>query len=392
MYILFDTKNYYVHSCGWLKQAFFGVLMLLASTAIGQSNSVRITIAVTPPYSTRISDYTSQPNKIIATVQSLAPDRTLRVYLSGSISSDGGVSISTRPGHKPAQPILLRPGVPVMLNMNNIGDIFNENNLVYGGITREEIIYGNGLPEDSYVICFQAFDYATNQPLSEEEPMGCSAPFSVTSIEPPVILQPLCQDTLRALQPQNVLMSWTRPVGAPVNIQYRLLMIEVLPSDMDINAAMNSASHPVFYETTIMANAFVYGPAQPALVEGKTYAFQVTAIDPSGRASFRNGGTSEVCSFTWKKHLIGVIEPQWNIDLKPNTNIVYVGNTQIVAPIQIQSTTVKGKLKYKYLETGGPNNYALAGATIRLVVARAEMMRNKPPIVQNLKKYFSGRQ
>ncbi len=389
MCILSENKKSRSNNFEWFRLLMAWAMLLLSATTFSQSYPVRITVAVTPPYSTRISDYTSQPNKIMATVQSMAPDRTLRIYLSGSISSDGGISISTRPGYKPPQPILLNPGMPVMLNLNNIGDIFNENNLVYTGITREEIIYGNGLPEDDYVICLQAFDYNTDQPLSEEEPMGCSAPFGITSLEPPVILQPLCQDTIRALQPQNVLISWTRPVGAPVNLQYRLLMIEVLPSDMDINAAMNSASHPVFYEANIMANAFVYGPAQPALVVGKTYAFQVTAIDPSGRASFRNGGTSEVCSFTWKRHLNIIVDPYLNLEFDgPGYNVITIGDVQIFAPPQLVSTTVKGKLKYKYLETGGPNNYSLAGATIRLVVARAEIMRDRPPIVQNLKNIF----
>ena len=390
MCTLSENKDNHSQSCIWFRPVILWTLLLLATTAIGQSYPVRITIAVTPPYSTRISEYTSQPNKIMATVQSLAAGRPLSIYLSGSISSDGGVSISTRPGYKPAQPIILNPGTPMLLNMNNIGDIFNENNLVYAGITQEEIIYGNGLPEDSYVICLQAFDYATNQPLSEEEPMGCSAPFNITSLEPPVILQPLCQDTLRAIKPQNVLISWTRPVGAPFNTHYRLLMIEVLPSDRDINAAMNSASHPVFFETNVTANAFVYGPAQPTLVEGKTYAFQVTAIDPSGKASFRNGGTSEVCSFTWKKQLNVTINPQWNIDPqligggKPNTNLVIVGNTPIVVPAQLQPTTLNGTLYYSYIEKGGPNNYPLAGATIKLMVARAEILRDKAPIAQNL--------
>ncbi|MDY0103500.1 MAG: hypothetical protein RBS07_11215 [Lentimicrobium sp.] len=388
MCTLSENKNSHSNCCGWFRLAILLAMFLPALTTIGQTYPVRITIAVSPPYSTRISDYTSQPNKIMATVQSMAPDQTLSVYLHGSISSEGGISVSTRPGHKPAQPILLRPGMPVMLNINNIGDIFNENNLVYEGITPEEIIYGNGLPEDQYVICLQAFDYSTNQPLSEEEPIGCSAPFGITSLEPPVILQPLCQDTIRALQPQNVLISWTRPVGAPVNLQYRLLMIEVLPSDMDINAAMNSASHPVFYETTIMANAFVYGPAQPALVAGKTYAFQVTAIDPSGKASFRNGGTSEVCSFTWKNRIIRDIDTQPNYFQEANTHLINIDGVQVVAPVQLITTTVKGKLKYKYKETGGANNYALAGATIRLVVATAEIIRDKPPIAQNVHNIF----
>jgi len=131
MFTLSENKDNHFRTFIWFRPVILWTLLLLASTAIGQSYPVRITIAVTPPYSTRISDYTSQPNKIMATVQSLAAGRPLSIYLSGSISSDGGVSISTRPGYKPAQPIILNPGTPMLLNMNNIGDIFNENNLVF---------------------------------------------------------------------------------------------------------------------------------------------------------------------------------------------------------------------------------------------------------------------
>ncbi len=272
-------------------------LWLLPLPAGGQVN---VSIHITPPYSTKISDYTMQPNKILATLVNVTPDfQALQVYLGGSIQGEGGIRISTRPGSRPADPITLQPGVPYILNPSNLSAIFSPDQLVYEGITQREIIYGNGLPEDVYTICLRVYDYTSQQPLSEEAPSGCSNPFEVRSLEPPLILLPYCQDTVQALHPQNVLITWTRPAGAPLNVQYRLRIVEIHPPGHDPNDALNSASAPLFLETNVMGNAFVMGPAQPAMVQGKTYAFTVTAFDPMNRIAFRNRGTSEVCSFTY---------------------------------------------------------------------------------------------
>jgi hypothetical protein len=74
----------------------------------------------------------------------------------------------------------------------------------------------------------------------------------------------------------------------------------------DLNDAM--FSQPPFFETEVSTNVFLYGPAQPSLVEGKTYAFLVTAFDPMGQMVFRNGGRSEVCSFIWGTYSTGITD------------------------------------------------------------------------------------
>jgi TANFOR domain-containing protein len=137
-------------------------LWLLPLPAGGQVN---VSIHITPPYSTKICDYTMQPNKILATLVNVTPDfQALQVYLGGSIQGEGGIRISTRPGSRPADPITLQPGVPYILNPSNLSAIFSPDQLVYEGITQREIIYGNGLPEDVYTICLRVYDYTSQQP------------------------------------------------------------------------------------------------------------------------------------------------------------------------------------------------------------------------------------
>ncbi|MGE5318145.1 MAG: TANFOR domain-containing protein, partial [Chloroflexota bacterium] len=173
------------------------LVVLKPVTLKAQSNSIVVTVAVTPPYSTKISDYTSNPGKILVYIRNISPaGGTAMIYLQGSITGESGIRVATEEGYKPLQPLAVPPGQQVMLNVDNIGDVFDENHLTYEGITREEIISGNGLPEDFYTICLRAYNYYNDEPLSAEEPSGCSAPFHVMDVEPPMITSPLCGEEI----------------------------------------------------------------------------------------------------------------------------------------------------------------------------------------------------
>jgi TANFOR domain-containing protein len=279
------------------------IILLLFSTIIEGLNgqpTVSIIIQVTPPYPTKIDVYISQPNKIMAILLNTG-SQPVDVYVLGSISSEGGIMVYTDPGYRMDPPLTLLPGAPYNLNRFNLEQVFDDKHLLAQGITLREVIYGNGLPEDTYTICLQAFDYTTGVPVSSESPLGCSNPFLVLDLEPPVILYPTDDAMVEPSIPQNVIFSWTRPPGAPHNMQFSLKIVEVLPSDRNINDAFQSATHPVFYETITGVNSAMLGPSEPALTEGKTYACRVTAYDPSGQSVFRNNGESEVVSFKYMK-------------------------------------------------------------------------------------------
>lgn len=352
-----------------MKKVFTTVFLLLNGLAVwSQSYNIQISVAVAPPYSTKISDYTTNPGKIMAMVRNISPTgSSAQIYLSGAITGESGISVYSEPGYKPSQPLTLAAGASVMLNINNIGDIFAEDHLVYEGITENEVLTANGLPEDYYTICLRAWDWVTNEPLSEEDPTGCSAPFQVTDIEPPMITLPFCGERINPINPQNLIISWTHPAGAPITTRYRITMVEVMPSDHSPEDAMNSARRPHFFQTpdNITGTSFIYGPAQPALVNGKTYAFRVTAIDPTGKVRFRNNGKSEVCSFKWERETIagegfGRTEP----------NDFSWGGFNIDLPPMKLPTTVKGKLNYEYMPPDDDKRYPLAGANIKLVVGQ----------------------
>lgn len=386
MYIHFNRRPLLLFCWQTAKYAVYLTLLLFCmQPLLAQDFPVRINVMITPPYSPKISDYTNNPNKIIASLQNLGVDgQAVKIYLKGEISSSSGIRVYTSSHIKPPNPIVVQPGIPFLTNLNNIQEIFNTSYLVYEGITEQEILYGNGLPEDDYVICIQAFDYDTGLPLSMEEPFGCSAPFSIASLEPPVIMQPPCHEEITKITPQQLVFSWTIPAGAPVTTQYRFKMVEVIPSGHDVHDAFFTAAMPIFYETVLPGNVLVYGPAQPALVEGKTYAFAVTAFDPAGSLFFRNDGRSEICSFTWKSsfQMPEMASSFGTIGMQANT--MNVNDMTINVPPPLQFTSLNGKMNYRYYDPGDNKLYALASANLKLVVAQLEVFQGKPPTPDNI--------
>lgn len=274
--------------------------LLTGGGVYSQFFPVQVNVMVAPPYSPRLSDYTSNPNKLIVTIQTSLIDLiNLDIYLHATISGANEITIQSKPEFRPANPIRLTPGTIQRLNLGQLQELFNENNLNFLGITPNEAFYGSGLPEDDYQICFVAYSYEDGQMVSQAEPFGCSPMFRVSSLEAPIILQPLCHEEITPMTPQNIVISWTMPAGASPLTQYRLKIVEVIPDGHNIYDAFKSARAPIFFETTVTGNVFLYGPAQPALKPGRTYAFAVTAFDPRGRLNFRNQGMSEVCSFKY---------------------------------------------------------------------------------------------
>ena len=277
-------------------------LIVVCSSTLGQTYPVSIAIAVTPSYTSRITDYTNQPNKIMATIINTS-STTKEVYILGSFSGEGGINIYTSPTYKMPNPIVLHPGVPYSMTRNNVGDVFDANHLVFEGITKNQLLYGPGLPEGDYTLCLRAYDYNTNQPLSAEDPMGCSNVFTVTNVETSEILQPVCGEEVMASTPQAITFSWTRPPGAPVNAQYNIKIFEILPGTRIPDNAIQTANTPVFFSKDLLINSYMLGPLDPQLEPGNKYVVVVTIFDPAHLVNFRNYGISPSCSFNYIKDL-----------------------------------------------------------------------------------------
>jgi TANFOR domain-containing protein len=272
------------------------LIFISTSMALAQ-NDVSVNIRVLPPYPVRFADYTDNPNKILLMVRNHT-QRPLSIYLDAIITGENGIEIRTAPQFRSSKTITLGPLEIRQLNTEGIQNLFDLDKLILKGISREEIISRNGLPEGFYTICGRAYDSQTGQPLSAEEPMGCSNPMWVTNIEPPIFIRPMFDlDTLAAQNPQNLLFTWSFPAGAPPSTEYIFTMVEMIDPNRNPNDVF--LSQAPFFEETTNSNAFLYGSMHPTLIPGRKYAYAVTARDPANRVVFRNFGRSEIRAFVY---------------------------------------------------------------------------------------------
>ena len=268
---------------------------------LGQINPINVSIAVMPPYTSSLYDYINVPNKIVITLTHMMPDYPeVELYLKAAIISENGIRVSTEEGYKQSEPIVLSPGRMYKLNTENISDAFNIRHIVIEGTNLNELLNGSGLPEDYYQICVQAFDYYTDQPLSNGQPIGCSNLFNVTNLEPPIIMAPLCGEPILPSAMQTVQISWITPAGAMPGTNYHFEMVEIPEySFLTPNEAFEASAYPPFYEETTKLNSILLTIQKAVLSQGYTYAFRVRAEDPSEKIRFRNNGYSEVCWFNY---------------------------------------------------------------------------------------------
>ena len=292
-------KRFLIHKGKRIILLFGGILWSIFTLA--QMNPVSVSIMVAPPYTSSISDYMTIPNKITVTLTHMSPTQPdIDLYLKLGIVGDNGVSAFSDDDYKPVEPITLQQGTTRIINTDNISDAFNINHITIEGTTINELLNGAGLPEGMYQICVRAFDYATGQPLSGENPMGCSNLFYITNLEPPFFTTAYCGGKSDPNFSQNIPVSWSIPSGAMMGINYHLELVEIPENvQIDPNEAFLTSKFPVLYEETLLYTMTYLTANKVSMTNGYTYAMRVTAEDPSGSAHFRNGGASEICWFTY---------------------------------------------------------------------------------------------
>lgn len=275
------------------------LLMVFGKVLIAQSPIVNVMVSVLPPYTSNFYDYESNTNIIVSS------NVTFDIGLIITIEGNNGIVIKTKQWITP-QFIAVTANIPKTLTFDEIYPLFNPDNLDFTGISKDEVL-SNGLPEGSYKICARAIN-GNLQPISPDNPAGCSNTFQVQYLQPPFIISPQCNAKIKNTAVQNIIFNWSPVPGAPAGTPYTLRLVEIIDPSTNAGEALLSATTPPFFETTVYNTSFLYGPAQPVLEDGKKYAFQVIAgtegllsnqFDFSNSIRFKNQGKSEPCSFVY---------------------------------------------------------------------------------------------
>jgi hypothetical protein len=286
----------------FIKYLLIVLIVSLTQKAIAQSFPVNITPAIHSPYSPYLSDYVEPGSqKLQVTVQ--LKDPTLPEYrCKFRLTVEGvGITIRTRQNFIPQPTILQGGGVPNILYGEDLAEYFNPANLDFAGISKANYTKGAKLPEGIYRFSFEVLDYNRGTTVSNK---GFSIAWII--LNDPVLLNlPQNNDKVKILDPTNIAFTWTpRHTGSPnsaFTTEYIFRLIELWPANRNPYDAF--LSQQPLYETTTNATQIVYGPAEPALIPGRKYAWQVQTRDVDGRDLFKNDGKSEVYIFQYGSYL-----------------------------------------------------------------------------------------
>lgn len=292
------------------------LLCLLTSTALAQVFPVRTDIHIAPPHSPYLGDYTA-PGAQNLVVQVRLNDLTypeyrcrLRFTIEGS-----GIAIRSRElaGHTP---LVLGGGLTEVLYGTDLHDYLHPDALDFEGLSRREYVRAGRLPDGVYSFSVEVVDFHRGTVVSNR----ATAVAWMVLHDPPLLNAPRNHTTVAVQDIPNIVFSWaprhhTLP-EASLSTTYTFRLVELWPETRDPNNAF--LTQQSFYEFSTDAHHLVYGVAQPQLLPGRKYAWQVQARDREQRELFKNQGRSEVFVFRYGEALPipGSLRLRW---AKPTT-------------------------------------------------------------------------
>ena len=289
----------------WQYYKFLLVGWLLSTSAHAQQYPVQASVQLLPPYSVYLSDYANERLVVQLQLRDISKGE-IPVRLRWQIRG-GGVYLETNTTYLPT-PNTVGVGMPLRLDGYDLAPYLRPENLLGNGGTAAWRRQAQ-LPEGMYTFCVQVLDDVTGAVVSNA---ACASAWLLRH-EPPFLNLPEHEAKPEARDPQQLTFQWTpRHTGRPnANFQteYDFRLVEIWPDDRDPNDAMQS-SIPL-YEATTSSTMLVYGMAEPLLIPGRRYAWQVRArslVNGESLAMFNNQGDSEVRSFRWGDACVAITE------------------------------------------------------------------------------------
>ena len=292
-----------------------------------------------------------------------------------------GITIKTKPNFTPQPTTIPGGGIPLVLYGEDLLEYFSPNNLDFLGLSRKEFDKTGKLPEGVYRFNVEVLDYNRGTVVSSK---GTTIAWIILN-DPPLLNLPRKDTKIKIFDPTNIPFTWTpRHTGSPnsaFSSEYVFRIVEVWPANRNPYDAF--LSQPTLFEATTTQSQIIYGVAEPALIPGRKYAWQVQARDVDGKDLFKNLGKSEVYVFQfgdalgmpenfrqegvtastlsvrWEPAINGEMPDQYRIRYKPVNNDTWYESVTIErwltltqlqtnSPYEIQIRAEKGKQFSEY--------------------------------------------
>jgi TANFOR domain-containing protein len=288
---------------------FLVICALMITKSYGQIYPFQVNTLLQPPSSPYLSDYfEAGSGKLSANVtfnDFNEPSWKFRLRLT--IESND-ITIQTSPTYIPPAPIIITPGVPMLLTDEVLAPYFEYDHLSFQGITRQQIATNGKLPDGHYAFCFEVLDYNSGTVLSSK---SCQYT-NILSLDEPMTISPVCGNVIAASPQQNIMFQWQLSNGiTPAQLaalEYNLKVWEITdPTVNPLLALQNNKVLLVHNVEHLIQTNYLYDASAPALDAGKRYVYQVQVKDINGRDLFKNNGKSEVCWFAYGFPTGGII-------------------------------------------------------------------------------------
>ncbi|SPE77504.1 ADP-ribosyltransferase exoenzyme [Flavobacterium columnare] len=248
------------------------------------------------PYSSRLSDYATSMDvrmRLLVNTTDIGINNRqvrLKMYVQGN-----GIQAQSSEVVVGMNPIYINGGELLTLTNLELAPLFRLENLE--GMSPSQ--YANALPEGLYTVCFELYDFLTNQKISQK---SCAQLYLMLN-DPPLLNTPSRNESIVVSDFPNILFTWTpRQINA-TNVSYQFELKEIL--DPTIDPQIGFLTSPLLYEEELRSTALLYDVSKPNLLPGKRYAWRVRAMSTSGLSLnnvFKNEGYSEIYHFTYASH------------------------------------------------------------------------------------------
>ena len=277
-----------------LTKYIFILLLLFTQGAFSQDYPCQVMVNMSPPYPLTLSGYGSSIQEkinltlLLGDISESGREVGLKFYIEGSSgfrAGSGDIVTGT-------SPLVLEGGVPLYLTQSDLSPYFRFENLQ--GLNPQA--YGALLPEGMYQFCFEVYDWQSKRVISARSCAGAQ----LQGNSPPVLNLPSRGEYVVQQEPQNLIFQWSpMHINVP-NVEYEFTLVELWDTGMDPGAAFLSG-RPL-YQVTTLSPTLLYGPSEPALLQGRNYAWRVRAVVWDGAEEadyFYNKGYSETFHFSY---------------------------------------------------------------------------------------------
>src|ERR1043165_3285039 len=245
---------------------FIALFCAIFSTDLFAQVQVVLTIPSRPsPY---LSDWQSRRDMASILVIN-STTKTISAKLNAELTLNGAKVASTKIESMPT--LSVPPGQSTFYG----GDIFAQQAINFSGEVKQNISRTGMLPEGNYELCVSLLSAETREQLTE----NCKN-FSISTVTMPTLLAPSDGTEIVSGVEASIVFSWTPMTSTASTINYRVRVVELIPSQDIKSAIMNN--RPVLERVVTSVTQLVWPQDIHLPAEGGAFIWSIQPEDQSG--------------------------------------------------------------------------------------------------------------